>query len=103
MAFLDRQQLLQFLYDRLPDKSKVRLGKRVNKIQLSDSGVNVFTTDGDEFSGHLAAGADGVHSVTRSEMWRNADLLQPNLISDEEKSGTSLITLCLAVLYFQKK
>ena len=69
--FLDRQTVLQTLYDKIQDKSKVLTGKRVQTIDNSDPTiVNVITTDGSRYSGDIVVGADGVHSVVRQEMAR---------------------------------
>lgn len=62
------------MYGCLKDKKKVLINKRVAKIDMSDTGVKVTTTDGDTFSGDILVGADGVHSVVREAMWRYAGL-----------------------------
>lgn len=89
MAFLDRKRILEILWDGLPEavKGDVKVGKKVVSVEDTGEGVRVTTQDGEVFPGHLAAGADGVWSVTRKEMWRHADRVQPGLITEEEKNS----------------
>lgn len=85
--FIDRQMLLQALFDNLADKSRVLVRKRVTGINLTSSGVVVTTKDGNSFSGDIAVGADGIHSAIRKEMWRLAEEIQPGYIPTSEKTG----------------
>jgi hypothetical protein len=50
LMFIDRQMLLQALFDNLADKSRVLVRKRVTGINLTSSGVVVTTKDGNSFS-----------------------------------------------------
>jgi FAD dependent monooxygenase len=77
------------LYTTLPDKSKVLTSKDVTTITPNDAKVSVTTAAGEEFQGNLVVGADGVHSLTRREMWRIADIEQPGRISLKEKRSES--------------
>ncbi|KAI1491191.1 FAD binding domain protein [Biscogniauxia mediterranea] len=77
LLFVDRQWLLQILYDNLQNKKRVLLNKRIVRIDHVDGGVDVITKDGEKFSGTLVVGADGINSVVRSEMWRIGNKLQP--------------------------
>lgn len=77
MRFLDRQQLLQVLYDNLTDKSKIHTSTEVFKLKDIDGGVVVATKDGPIFRGDIVVGADGVHSRTQQEIWRIADSETP--------------------------
>lgn len=74
------------MYTALKDKTRVRPGARVTSISSNKSGVSVYTEDGTAYHGDLVVGADGVHSVVRSEIWRIAHEEQPGLIPDSEKS-----------------
>ncbi|KAE8143620.1 hypothetical protein BDV38DRAFT_289532 [Aspergillus pseudotamarii] len=94
-AILERRQLLEVLFTGLQDKSKVHTGKQVTGILLTESGVSVTTTDGARYDGDLVVGADGVHSFVRSEMWRIADLEQPGLISNKERSNMTVEFACV--------
>lgn len=91
LAFLDRKRVLEILWDELPEdvKENVKVGKKVVSVEDTVEGVRVTTKDGEVFSGHLAAGADGVWSVTRREMWKSADQVQPGLVTEEEKNSMS--------------
>lgn len=84
---LDRQKVLEVLYQSYPDKSKIIVNKRVLQVQLSTGNASVVTDDGKIYTGDLIVGADGVHSRIRSEMWRLADELQPGLITPKERKG----------------
>ncbi|KAE8151568.1 hypothetical protein BDV25DRAFT_171339 [Aspergillus avenaceus] len=94
-TILERRQVLQVLYSELRDKTRVHAGRNVAHISPTDSGVSVTTEDGTQYDGDLVVGADGVHSVVRSEMWRIADLQQPGLISQKEKSSMTVEYICI--------
>ncbi|KAJ5004109.1 FAD-dependent monooxygenase andE [Colletotrichum sp. SAR 10_66] len=81
-----RQMLLQVLYDNLKQKKKVNPSKRVSKIELSENGVTVHTTDGSIYEGDIVVGADGIHSTVRSEMWRIGIKETPGYFPHDEQS-----------------
>uniref|UniRef100_A0A0B7KJ93 FAD-binding domain-containing protein n=1 Tax=Bionectria ochroleuca TaxID=29856 RepID=A0A0B7KJ93_BIOOC len=87
ITFLDRQMVLKVLYENVKDKSKVLSSKRVNKVEMTDSGVIVKTVDGSTYEGDILIGGDGIHSTVRSEMWRIANLELPGWIPDNEKQS----------------
>jgi 2-polyprenyl-6-methoxyphenol hydroxylase-like FAD-dependent oxidoreductase len=89
LAFLDRQQLLKTLYEHLEDKHKVLLNKKVVAVDHSSSGIKVTCADGSSYAGHVLAGADGVSSRTRAEMWRLASPNLPEVVGKDEK-GTCI-------------
>ncbi|APA15879.1 hypothetical protein sscle_15g106490 [Sclerotinia sclerotiorum 1980 UF-70] len=70
ITFLEREKLLEILYANLPDKSKVLTGKFVRSIEQNDKEAVVICEDGSKYSGDVIAGADGIHSIVRSEMRR---------------------------------
>ncbi|KAL4864871.1 hypothetical protein BDV12DRAFT_188603 [Aspergillus spectabilis] len=78
-------QLIQALYDTLKDPSRVRTGQRVARIETRAHGVSVFIETGKEYQGDVVVGADGVHSVTRSQMWQAAELSLPGIVSEKER------------------
>jgi 2-polyprenyl-6-methoxyphenol hydroxylase-like FAD-dependent oxidoreductase len=61
------------LYDNVPDKSKVLLNKKITRVVHSDDGVVAHCEDGSEYNGSMIAGADGVHSTIRGEMWKHME------------------------------
>lgn len=68
---MERQKLLEMLYSTLPDKTKLRAKTTVSRIEQSPGqGVRVYTVGGDVYQADLVVGADGVHSSTRSELWK---------------------------------
>jgi 2-polyprenyl-6-methoxyphenol hydroxylase-like FAD-dependent oxidoreductase len=87
MACLDRQQLLQVLYQLFPKRSDIYVGKNVIRVDQQDSRALVYTADGSTYEGDLVVGADGVHSCVRTQMWRAAKVRRPGLISDGEMQG----------------
>ncbi|THW83394.1 FAD/NAD(P)-binding domain-containing protein [Aureobasidium pullulans] len=85
-AFSDRQDILQVLYDNLKDKSKVLVGKKLSLVRQQPNGVTVVCEDGSSYTGDILAGADGVNSKVRSEMWRLADEQDPELVKADKDS-----------------
>lgn len=73
IAFLERRRVLKILFDRLPDPTKVLTNKKVISVDHIADGVLVNCDDGSRFTGDIVAGADGVHSRIRREMWRYAE------------------------------
>ncbi|KAL6415594.1 FAD binding domain-containing protein [Ilyonectria robusta] len=90
---VDRQMVLEALWNNLKKKDKVLVNKRVTQVHLEPSGVKVETSDGESFSGDILVGADGTHSQVRSEMWRLADDMEPGYIPASEH------TECLPTIY----
>ncbi|KAK6224096.1 hypothetical protein LQW54_000243 [Pestalotiopsis sp. IQ-011] len=94
ILFFDRQWLLQVLYDQLKCKDKILLNKKVCKIDSHAGGVRVTTADGEEFTGSLIIGADGVHSKVRSEMFRLGHELQPGYFDPNEEENVPAYYKC---------
>ncbi|CAI7650768.1 unnamed protein product [Penicillium glandicola] len=92
---LDRQKILEILFENYPDKSKIITNKRVSEVRLSGDSASVVTEDGSVFQGDLIVGADGIHSRIRSEMWRLADELQPGMITAQEKQTLTVEYACV--------
>lgn len=90
---LDRKKVLEVLYQRYPDKSKIIVNKKALEVQLSGVDASVVTEDGQVYQGDLIVGADGVHSRIRSEMWRLAENMRPGKITLQEKKSRLLIFL----------
>jgi hypothetical protein len=78
--------ILRILYERLKDKSKVFVNSRVTKAEHSRKGVVVHVKGGQVYSGDIVVGADGVHSVVRSEMRRYADEKTKSLMIKDKNS-----------------
>ncbi|KAI4602801.1 hypothetical protein KJ359_008020 [Pestalotiopsis sp. 9143b] len=60
-----RAKLINMLYQRLPDPSKVLLDKEVVSIENTADGVTVTCADKSTYSASIIIGADGVHSSVR--------------------------------------
>ncbi|GME66351.1 fad binding domain-containing protein [Neofusicoccum parvum] len=88
---LPRQDLIQMLYDHLPDKSKVHAGKekKVLGVEHLQDGVILHTADGAVARGDLVVGCDGIHSTIRSEMWRIANAVQPGALAEDHSAFAS--------------
>ncbi|OAA73961.1 Monooxygenase, FAD-binding protein [Cordyceps fumosorosea ARSEF 2679] len=98
-----RQHLLNVLFNNLRDQSKILTNKRVGQIVETETGVDVITTDGDVYSGHIVIGADGVHSIVRKEMRRMAAKASPNhpLVTEEDDVEIQYATL-FGIAYIDK-
>ncbi|KAF7929356.1 uncharacterized protein EAE98_005274 [Botrytis deweyae] len=95
ILFLDRQAVLKVLYDNIRDKSKVLTEKRLTKIEMNEKGVKAIMTDGSEFTGDILVGGDGIHSKTRSEMWRLAEEKIPGYIPAGEENAPPCDYSCI--------
>ncbi|UQC81979.1 FAD binding domain-containing protein [Colletotrichum lupini] len=93
--FIDRQMLLQVLFDNLKNKDKVIPEKRVEKVELLKEGVRVHTKDGSVFEGDIVVGADGIHSTVREEMWRIGHEERPGYFPLDEHSRVPVATKCI--------
>jgi 2-polyprenyl-6-methoxyphenol hydroxylase-like FAD-dependent oxidoreductase len=89
---MDRQTLIQVLFESITDKFKVQVNQRVVKVSPIEDGVEVLTNSGLTVQGDILVGADGVHSTVRREMWRLAETLQPGYFpaSISDSKSTSL-------------
>ncbi|KAF2632749.1 FAD/NAD(P)-binding domain-containing protein [Macroventuria anomochaeta] len=85
-VLFDRQSCVAHLYDNLPDQSTVKLNKRVERIEHTETGIRVVLTDGTVEEGDIVIGADGVHSTVRSQMWDYASKFEPNTVPESDKS-----------------
>ncbi|KAJ4354876.1 hypothetical protein N0V95_003410 [Ascochyta clinopodiicola] len=94
-VFVDRQMIIQILYDNLRDKSKILTKTGVIKVEQTMGGVQVITEDGSIFRGDILVGADGVHSTVRSEMWRLADQDKPGYFPVSERSNVPTEYCCI--------
>jgi len=73
MEMYERYQVLNTLYEKLPDRnSRIRTGCTVSTIEQDQSGVTVHVEGGEEVKGDIVIGADGVHSKVREIMWMHA-------------------------------
>ncbi|KAJ0421154.1 hypothetical protein BJY00DRAFT_323394 [Aspergillus carlsbadensis] len=73
-SIVTRQQLLEVLYTGLGEKARetVHGGKEATKICHEGGVVKVHTRDGGVYTGDLVVGADGLHSIARSEVLKMA-------------------------------
>jgi FAD dependent monooxygenase len=75
------------LFGGLPDQSVIKLNKRVEKIEHTENGVRALLTDGTMEEGDIVIGADGVHSIVRSQMWYYASASEPETVPESDKSA----------------
>ncbi|KAE8365079.1 hypothetical protein BDV27DRAFT_171886 [Aspergillus caelatus] len=90
VIFLTRQQVLDVLWNRLPDKSRVLAGKKVVKMEQSSTEATVQCLDGSTYTGDIVVGADGVHSIIHKEMCRHMEMTQQSdvLLSENKRMVT---------------
>ncbi|KAI8192314.1 hypothetical protein K4K53_009155 [Colletotrichum sp. SAR 10_77] len=93
--WVDRQMLLQILYDNLKQKDRVLTNRRVVHVETSSTGVVVKTEDGSTYAGDILVGGDGVHSKVRQEMWRIASVSDPTAFPPEERSIVQSSMKCI--------
>ncbi|KAK0721257.1 hypothetical protein B0T21DRAFT_49734 [Apiosordaria backusii] len=93
--FIDRQMLLQVLFDNLKSKDRVLTRKRVVRVDVVDSFVQVQTQDGSAYVGDIVVGADGVHSAVRKEMWRSGLESGSELFQPDEDQGLASDSKCI--------
>lgn len=82
---MERRNFLRIVHEQIPDKSFIKTGKRVVDVIDNEDGVIVKLHDGTQEEGDMLIGCDGVHSMVRELMWRDANLAQPDLITAGEK------------------
>ncbi|KAL7952181.1 FAD binding domain protein [Trichoderma compactum] len=94
---LERQNLLQILYDGLPDKSFIRTNSGVEDVAQFTDRVEVKLKDGSVEVGDMVLGCDGVHSHMRTLSLQHAGKTSPGLIPNTEKTSlkTSWKTLAM--------
>lgn len=88
--FGERTNYTKVFYDKIKNKSKILLNKNIISVEESDDGVTVKCDDGTFYQGDILAGADGVRSKVRQEMWRLGQLRFPELV-EHDKHGTFAI------------
>ncbi|GAB1205339.1 hypothetical protein APSETT445_004013 [Aspergillus pseudonomiae] len=81
VIFLMRQQVLDVLWNKLPDKSRVLAGKKVVKMQQTSTEATVHCLDGSTYTGDIVVGADGVHSIIHREMYRHMEMMQLGMVT----------------------
>ncbi|RDA95735.1 hypothetical protein CP533_1108, partial [Ophiocordyceps camponoti-saundersi (nom. inval.)] len=92
LAFLERQKLLEILYSKLHGKHLVHTSQHVIRIEDDGHQAIVHTADGKAYSGDLVVGADGVHSIVRSEIWRHDS---EGIVTEKEKSNLVIDYACI--------
>ncbi|KAL5043903.1 hypothetical protein BDW71DRAFT_209888 [Aspergillus fruticulosus] len=88
---LTRRNLLYALSTSLDGRSKVKVGARVVEISrgtASDGQLIVTTENGENYTGDIVVGADGVHGITLQEMWRLADSPASSALLKDKSSMT---------------
>ncbi|CAJ0548379.1 Ff.00g019920.m01.CDS01 [Fusarium sp. VM40] len=93
--FIDRQMLLQILYNNLKHKDRVLTRKRVTRLEIKMDAMQAYTEDGSVYEGELVVGADGIHSAVRDEMWRLGKEQSPGYFPEDEASRVPASTRCI--------
>jgi 2-polyprenyl-6-methoxyphenol hydroxylase-like FAD-dependent oxidoreductase len=89
--FGERTKYLDVFYDQIKDKSKILLKKNITSVEQFGDGINVKCEDGTSYRGDILAGADGVRSKVREEMWRLASSDVPNMV-EHDRHGKPIMT-----------
>jgi 2-polyprenyl-6-methoxyphenol hydroxylase-like FAD-dependent oxidoreductase len=99
ILLLERRELLQILYDSLPDKSYIKLGTPVKDIVEQVNGIEVVLGDGHKIQGDIVIGADGAYSRVREVMWTQANsrLGRPMRFTASEKKSEKNLQSNLSV------
>lgn len=74
-------------YNNLSESAKterVLPSKKITRVEHSTDGIIAHCADGTSYAGDLIAGADGVHSAVRSEMWRSANETDQRIPKDDQ-------------------
>ncbi|KAF2621246.1 FAD binding domain-containing protein [Macroventuria anomochaeta] len=101
--FIEREVALRIMYDNLQDKSKIKLQKRISKVDHNENEVTVTCSDSTTFRGDILVGCDGVHSVVRHEMWRLAHLHEQRSFDPSDKESLFAEYQCLFGISTQTK
>lgn len=95
--FVDRQSVIQVLYENLESPANVLTNKRVDRIEHEEEKVTVHTQDGSTYTGDFVVGADGIHSTVRKEMWKTAQEKKSNLFDCDPLQGKTSMLLNLTL------
>ncbi|KAJ5178398.1 uncharacterized protein N7500_001097 [Penicillium coprophilum] len=95
IAFLDRRMVIEILYEKIQDKSKVITSQRVESVENDSLSATVTTTTGQTYTGNIVIGADGIHSKVRQEMWKAAKKIDPTWIGPKEESALPATYACI--------
>lgn len=74
---MERQRVLEILYDKIQDKSRIHTAKRVTSVENFPTHATITATDGSQLQASIVVGADGVHSVVRRAINALAPSLEP--------------------------
>ncbi|PLB46161.1 FAD/NAD(P)-binding domain-containing protein [Aspergillus steynii IBT 23096] len=95
-AFLDRQVLLEKLYNHLGcNQHKVHVNKKATQVEYLSDKVIVHCHDGTSYEGDIVVGADGVRSTIRREMWRYMESISLNEETEKEKKAMTSEYSCV--------
>lgn len=87
---MERQRVLEILYEGVKDKTRILTGKTVCSVQSSSSHATITTTDGDQVKCDFLVGADGIRSLVRREI----EGALPQLHQTPDSTSRILPTCC---------
>ncbi|KAH9905402.1 hypothetical protein F4778DRAFT_706603 [Xylariomycetidae sp. FL2044] len=79
-CFVERQRVLQVLYERFRRDERVHVNKKIVSADQDELRATIQTADGCQYHADLVVGADGLHSIVRSEIWRYHIAMTPNTL-----------------------
>ncbi|KAL8941739.1 MAG: hypothetical protein Q9216_002067 [Gyalolechia sp. 2 TL-2023] len=92
---LERQQFMKMLYENLPDKNRVVVGKSISDYINRPDSVRVVLDDGSYDDGDILVGCDGVNSKVREIMWGHANTTTGRAVTAIEKRSLRTEYCCL--------
>lgn len=98
VRFMDRKLLLDALYNKIVDKSKIRERVGVESYTETETGVVVTTDGGETVEGSILIGADGVHSHVRQLLTDAIAMTDPECAEAKER-GTSLSRIATGIIW----
>ncbi|KIL83912.1 hypothetical protein FAVG1_12889 [Fusarium avenaceum] len=73
VTFFEREELLQVLYENIPDKENIQTSQQVTDLQLDENPITVKTNQGRTWKAPIVVGADGIQSLVRKSIWKEID------------------------------
>ncbi|KAJ5934271.1 hypothetical protein N7466_003818 [Penicillium verhagenii] len=97
IIFMERCKALEILHSHVKDKSKLHAQTAVIGYEETADGVIVTTEDGEQHSGHILIGADGIHSKVRKLMAEKISVKDQSLAREINEAFTSEYNCIFAV------
>ena len=101
IATFTRSSLLKILYKNISEegKRKIRTNTRVKSIEQlqGNERIRLHVENEEPIDADVVIGADGIHSIVRSEMWRLAREVDPKAFEGDQAEGESRLLLLFSL------